>query len=68
MADELRDVHTKVNVETDALIDAIARVTNKERAEIARDVLHRWASEQLAIHSLTAKRLEAEGVPGRDRA
>lgn len=62
MPAELRDLRARITIETDAVLDAMASVLDKERAEIVRDVLHKWAEEQIAIATLTQRRLKAEGV------
>jgi len=62
MANDLRDLRARVTVETDAVLDAMARVLDKDRGEIVRDVLHKWAAEQIAIATLTQQRLNAEGM------
>lgn len=67
MAAELIDFRVKVTLETDAALDAIARATGKDRAEIARDVLHVWAQEQIAIATLLSARVAREGLAGETR-
>jgi hypothetical protein len=62
MSAELRDFRGKITVETDTVLDAIARSSGKDRSEIARDVLHRWAEEQIHVASLIDQRLKAEGL------
>jgi hypothetical protein len=62
MAADLRDLRAKITVETDAVIDAISRVTGKDRSEIVRDWLHEKAAEQIAIFSVLQDRLKAEGI------
>lgn len=62
MAADLRELRARITIETDAVLDAMAAVLDKERAEIVRDVLHKWAEQQVAIATLTHKRLRAEGV------
>lgn len=61
MADELRDLRAKISVQTDAALDAHSRVTGRDRSEIAREILHKWALEQVAISTLLDARLRAEG-------
>lgn len=67
MAADLIDFRVKVTLETDAALDAISRATGKDRAEIARDVLHVWAQEQIAIASLLTARINREGLGGDSR-
>ena len=62
MTVELRDLRAKITVESDAALDVVSRVTGKDRSEIVRDVIHRWALEQVSISSLLQTRLRAEGL------
>lgn len=62
MADELRDLRAKITVQADAVLDAISRVRGVDRTEIVREVLHKWALEQVAISTLIDARLRAEGM------
>lgn len=66
MAEELRDVRAKVTVQTDAVLDAIARVRGVDRQEVVREILHKWSLEQIAIATLIDARLRAEGIDGSD--
>jgi hypothetical protein len=62
MADELRDLRAKISVQTDAALDAHSRISGRDRSDIAREILHRWALEQVAIATLLDARLRAEGI------
>lgn len=62
MTAELRDLRAKITVESDAALDAVSRVTGKDRSELVRDIVHRWALEQVSISTLLAARLHAEGI------
>ena len=64
MALELRDLRTKVTIETDLALEALARATCKDKAEIAREVLHRWALQQVDAASILQRLMTAEGVAG----
>jgi hypothetical protein len=66
MADELRDLRAKISIQTDAALDAHSRVTGRDRSEIAREILHRWALERVEISTLLNSRLRAEGVDAAD--
>lgn len=59
---ELRDLRAKITVETDAVLDAIARVTGKDRSELVRDWLHEKAQEHIEICNVLCSRLKAEGI------
>ena len=62
MSVELRDLRAKITVESDAVLDAVARVTGKDRSELVRDIVHRWALDQVSISTLVLDRLHAEGI------
>lgn len=64
MAEELRDLRAKISVETDIVLESIARARGVEKAEIVREVLHEFAAEQILIARLIAKRLKGEGIEG----
>lgn len=66
MADELRDLRAKITVQTDAVLDAISRVRGVDRSEIAREILHKFALEHIAIGTLIDARLRAEGMDATD--
>lgn len=66
MSTELRDLRAKITVETDSVIDSIARATGRERSEIVRDWLHQRALQEIAVHNVLKKRLAAEGITGND--
>ena len=66
MPAELRDLRAKITVETDAVLDAISRVTGQDRSEIVRDWLHKLAKEQIDIFTVLQGRLNAEGLSGND--
>lgn len=66
MSTELRDLRAKITVETDSVLDSIARATGRERSEIVRDWLHQRALQEIAVHKLLASRLKAEGITGND--
>lgn len=58
----LIDFRGKITTETHVALEALHRATGMERQEIARDVLHRWASEQLYAATVMQKLAAAEGV------
>lgn len=62
MAAPLKDFRGKITVEADCVLEAINRVTGKDRSEIVRDVLHEWALDELDKHNVLAKLLRAEGL------
>lgn len=64
MSAELKDFRGKVTPETDAVLEAINRTTGRDKSEIARDVLHKWAMEQVHTANLIGRLMKVEGVPG----
>lgn len=64
MSAELKDFRGKITAETDCVLEALAQVSGEERQQIAREVLHKWALEQIKVHSVLARLLKAEGMLG----
>lgn len=59
---DLKDFRGKVTPETDAVLEAMNRVTGRDKSEIAREVLHKWAAEQIHLAIVLDERLRAEGL------
>jgi len=57
-----REARTKVGAFTDAYIDAHASVHGRDRADVIREVLDKWASQQHDIYRLVESRLKHEGT------
>jgi hypothetical protein len=64
MSEPLKDLRAKVTPETDAVLEAVARATGRDRSEIVREVLHDWALIEIGKASMVHKMLRAEGLPG----
>lgn len=64
MSLELKDSRGKITQETDVVLESLSRVTGKDRSELARDVLHQWAAEQIHVATVLDSRLRAEGLKG----
>lgn len=62
MADELRDLRVKITVHTDAVLDALAQVSGRDRNDVAREVLDNWAADRIHEATLIDRRLKAEGL------
>lgn len=62
MSAELKDFRGKISVETDCVLEAINRVTGKDKSEIAREVLHKWAMDQVHVNNVLGRLLAAEGM------
>jgi predicted DNA-binding protein len=48
---ELFDLRAKITLETYQVLDATSRATGKDKAELVREVLARWAEEE--VHRAT---------------
>jgi hypothetical protein len=66
MASDLRDLRTKVSDQTDIALEAHARATGKDKAEIAREILHAWGVEQFHIATLMNRLSRGQGFMGAD--
>lgn len=64
MSEPLKDLRAKVTPETDAVLEAVARASGRDRSEIVREILHDWAIEEIDKASMVHKMLRAEGLPG----
>jgi len=64
MSAELKDFRGKITAETDAALEAINRVSGRDKSEIVRDILHKWASEQIHVATVLDRMLQAEGLRG----
>ena len=64
MSLDLKDFRGKITTEADCVLEAQARVTGKDRQEIAREVLHAWALRQIDEATILGRLLRAEGVAG----
>ena len=64
MSEPLKDLRSKISAETDAVLEAVARTSGRDKSEIVRDVLHEWCLGEIAKASMMDKLLKAEGLPG----
>lgn len=64
MGHELFDLRAKITVEAQCALAAYARAHEVDKAEVVRDVLHRWAVAQIHGASLLASCMRAKGLPG----
>lgn len=62
MGIELKDFRGRITPETWCWLEALSRATGADQQAIVRDVLHRWATEQLHASSIAGKLLDAEGI------
>lgn len=62
----LRDLRTKVSIDTDCALEARARILGKDKAEVARDVLHAWALQEIRAARVVDALLKANNCNGAD--
>lgn len=58
----LIDMRCKVSPATDALLETLHRTTGRDKSEIARDVLHKWAEKEIHAAMLLHSELKDKGV------
>lgn len=64
MALELKDFRGKITVETDAALEAESRFSGRDRADIAREILHAWATKKIHEARLLTSICAAQGIVG----
>ena len=64
MSIPLIDLRAKVTPEADAVLEAVQRATGKDKSEVVRDVLHRWALQEIHAASVLQSILQREGLSG----
>ena len=62
MSAPLIDFRGKITTETHVVLESLSRATGRDKSEIAREVLHRYALEQLHASSVMQRLAAAEGV------
>lgn len=60
----LIDARIKLTPATDALLETLHITTGKDRSEIARDVLHKWAEKEIHASMLLHTELKRKGILG----
>jgi hypothetical protein len=58
----LIDMRCKVSPATDALLETLHRTTGRDKSEIARDVLHKWAEKEIHASMLLHAELSDKGL------
>lgn len=58
----LKDAHVRLTAETNVALDAHARVNGKKKVEMASEVLHEWAMNQLHLASVMQRMAAVEGI------
>ncbi len=62
MSIELKDFRGKITAEADCVLEAMNRVYGRDRSEIVREILHKWALEKIHEQSVLADLLAREGI------
>ena len=62
MSIPLVDFRCKVTPEIDALLETLHRTTGRDKSEIARDVLQKWAVTEIHAAMMLHGELKAKGV------
>lgn len=62
MSLDLKDLRAKITVEADCAIEAVSRVRGVDRSEIVREVMHRWALQQIETCKVMHNLMRSEGV------
>jgi len=64
MCEELVDTRSKVSKRTDKALSAFSRARGLEKSELIREVLTKWADEQIHGAIVVQRLLRDEGVLG----
>lgn len=64
MSEELKDLRAKVTKRTDAVLEALNRSSGRDKSEIAREVLDKWAADQIHSASLITRMAGPKGSAG----
>jgi len=66
MSLELKDFRGKLTVETDAVLDAEARVHGQDKSEIVREIMHAWALRKINAATVLHRIMKSEGLAAAD--
>lgn len=61
MSLDLKDFRGKITPDTDIALEAHARATGRDKAEIARQVLDEWARTQIHVATVITRLTRSEG-------
>lgn len=66
MSIPLIDLRAKITIETDAVLEAVHRSTGKDKSEVVRDILNKWALSEIHASSLLMSILKSQGISSAD--
>lgn len=64
MSADLQDFRGRITPETHCALEAVSRATGQDRQEIVRELLHKWAMDQVHAASVLHRLLQAQGLSG----
>lgn len=64
MSVDLKDFRGKLTIEADAALEAVSRVTGRDKTEVAREILHEWALRKIREATVLDGLLRSEGAGG----
>lgn len=64
MSAELRDFRMKITIETALVLEAEAQASERDRADVAREILHSFALRKIHEATILSQMLQSEGLAG----
>lgn len=61
MALDLIDLRAKITTEASCALEAVSRVRGIDKSEVVREVMHRWALQQIETCRVMHRLLRSEG-------
>ncbi len=59
---ELRELRARITVETDAALNTEARAFKRDKADVAREILHLWALKKIMAANMLVNTMKGEGI------
>ena len=63
----LVDLRAKITLDTDLILDVVAKTSGRDRSELIRDILGDWAEQRRHEAIVIGQELEAKGLGGLER-